>query len=303
MHATGWKLAHGRVLALHPTPILAILNLTPDSFYAASRFDADIVDHAARFVADGAAMLDLGPESTRPGAAPVPADVQLQRLLPAVEAIRRAPAPLGTIPLSIDTTSAAVADAALSAGANAINDVSAGLDDPAMLATVAKHSAGIILMHRLAPPSADAYSDKYASPPAYDDVVTHVRDFLQARARQALAAGIPPEAIVLDPGLGFGKTVAQNLDLIARTAELAALGHPILSALSRKSFIGRVALNRDSDPAERLAGTLAASVLHLRNGASLARVHDVREHRQALDTLAALGGPARPPDAPPAPGR
>jgi len=288
---------------------VAIINLTPDSFADGGKYPttAAAVDAARRAVTVGADMLDLGGESTRPGASPVSPALQADRILPVLCAIRAAPDPLGSIPISIDTTSSLVAESMLLAGADAINDISAGLDDPAMLPLIAQHGAGIILMHRLAIPSLDRYSDAYETPPTYDDVITVVRDFLSARANAALAAGIPREAIVLDPGLGFGKSVQQNLDLIARTRELTRLGFPILSALSRKSFVGRASLARDSAPAERLIGSIALSVAHALAGAALFRIHDVAEHAQAMMATAPILAPrpllpaaeASPPTLPP----
>ncbi len=196
-----------------------------------------------------------------------------------------------TLPITVDTTLAPVARAALDAGADAINDVAAATEDDAMLALAADRACALILMHRLAPPAADRFSDAYDAPPAYPGgVVETVRGFLDARVRAAVRAGVPRSGIVIDPGLGFGKTVGQNLELIRRTGDLAPLGRPVLSALSRKSFVGRVGLGRDSTPAERLPATLALSVLHLQAGARLFRVHDVAEHRQALDAAwAGLG--------------
>jgi dihydropteroate synthase len=257
---------------------MAILNVTPDSFYAGSR--APTLESALRAIADGAAVLDIGPESTRPGAQPVPAQEQIRRAVPLIEAIR---AENSRVAISIDTTSADVARAALDAGADAINDVSAARDDPSMFSLAAERACGIVLMHRLAPPANDRYSDQYThAQPGYADVVAEVGDFLRLRADAAMAAGVSRESIVLDPGLGFGKTVDQNLELIRRTPELAALGFPILSGLSRKSFVGRVSLGRDSTPDERLPGTLKLSAAHLLAGASVLRVHDVREHAEVL---------------------
>ena len=145
-------------------------------------------------------------------------------------------------------------------------------------------------MHRLAPPGADSYSDRYRDAPVYTDVVAEVARFLASRAARAVELGVRPEGILLDPGLGFGKTVEQNLDLIARTPELVRLGYPVLSALSRKSFVGRVSLGRDSTPSERLPGTLGMSVVHFQTGSSVFRVHDVGEHRGALDAAAGIRG-------------
>jgi dihydropteroate synthase len=265
---------------------MAILNATPDSFYAGSRHPT--LETAERAIADGAVILDIGPESTRPGAEPVPDEEQVRRAVPLIKAIR------GTnsaVAITIDTTSAEVARAALDAGADAINDVSAGRDDPGMFALAAARRCGIVLMHRLAPPRRDTYSDRYegGAAPAYTDVVEEVRDFLRERAGAAMGAGVARESIVLDPGLGFGKTVEQNMELIRRTAEIGALGFPVLSGLSRKSFVGRVTLGRDSTPEERLGGTLALSGEHLAAGASILRVHDVREHARLLRELFAGG--------------
>lgn len=281
--------------------VMAIVNATPDSFFAGSRGAgvAEAVAMAARAAAAGAAVLDIGGESTRPGAASVPENEQLRRVVPVIEELRR----LGVkdsegndIAISVDTTRAAVARAALEAGADAVNDVSAGLDDEAMLGVVARAGAGVVLMHRAAAPARDAYSDAYAKAPHlqaphYDDVVETVRGFLEARMGAALAAGVDAARILLDPGLGFGKTVEQNLRLIRETPRLLSLGRPILSALSRKSFVGRTSLGRDSSPDERLMGTVAMSVLHIQFGARLLRVHDVPEHVEAVEAAWALCKP------------
>ncbi len=234
----------------------------------------------------GADMLDIGGESTRPGAARVSVAEQIQRTVPVIAAIRELASPARDIPISIDTTLAEVADAALRAGADAINDVSAGVEDAAMFEVAATHGAGVILMHRLLPPEQDSYSDQYTAPPRYDSVVHSVREFLRDRVLAALRAGIARESILLDPGLGFGKTVEQNIDLIRGTGELGALGFPIVSALSRKSFVGRIAApHRETQPSERLPGTLALSIMHMLAGARVFRVHDVREHREALTAV------------------
>ncbi len=282
-----WQVSRSRTLTLDVPRVIAIINATPDSFHPGSLAQgAGAALEAARAaVSAGADMLDLGGESTRPGAARVPAEEQARRVLPALEAIRGA---LPDMPISIDTTLSPVARAALERGADAINDVSAGLEDPELLGIVARAGAGLILMHRAAPPTEDRYSDQYAREPRYDDVVREVGEFLARRARAAVEAGVAPAAIALDPGLGFGKSVAQNLDLIARTDELVALGYPIVSAASRKSFVGRVGLGRDSLPEERLAGSIAASVAHWREGARLFRVHDPGPQGQALRVAAAL---------------
>jgi dihydropteroate synthase len=195
---------------------------------------------------------------------------------------------LANVAITVDTTSAEVAEAALAAGADAINDISAGLDDEGMLALSAAWGAGLVLMHRLVRPKLDRYSDQYESGPVYADVVADVRAFLAERAGAAQAAGVPAERIVLDPGMGFGKTVEQNLLLLKGTGAIASLGHPVLSGISRKSFVGRVSLGRDSQPEERLSGSLALSVLHYQSGARVFRVHDVPEHMAALSAAASV---------------
>lgn len=282
--AASWGLAHGVRILLDRPRLMAILNLTPDSFFAGSRVETPhVTDIAKRAVDDGADMLDLGGESTRPGSAAVSDADQLARVLPAVRAIRSAGGPLCEIPISIDTTRAGVADACLHAGANAINDVSAGLDDPNMLGTVARHKAGLVLMHRVKPPAEDQYADRYDVPPLTGDVVAAVGKLLHQRVEAAIAAGVPETSLLIDPGLGFGKSVDQNLELIDQTPRLIErVRRPVLSALSRKSFVGRVSLQRDSDPSERLAGSLALSVTHMHRGASIYRVHDVAPHAEAL---------------------
>lgn len=291
--ATAWRFAAGRSLALEHPRVLGILNLTPDSFSDGGALTSP--DDAARAALDavraGAAGLDVGGESTRPGAERVPARAQVERVVPALRAVRAAIGPEPVI--TIDTTRAAVAHAALEAGADAINDVSAGTEDPAMLPLAAERGCGIILMHRLRPPPADVYSHEHAQPPAYEDVVRDVAAFLAARAAAAIAAGVSDQAIVLDPGLGFGKSVDQNLSLIRRTDELVRLGFPILSALSRKSFVGVASgLPRTSRPADRHAGTIALTLAHWCAGASLFRVHEVGPAVEALRAVdAAFASP------------
>lgn len=286
--ATNWTLNPARTVRLDRPCLFTILNLTPDSFADGGRLPtpAHAADAARRAADDGADGLDLGAESTRPGAQRIDADEQRRRLLPAIEAIRAAGV---TLPITVDTTLAPVARDALESGADAINDVSAGTEDDGMLALAAERSCGIVLMHRLAPPGADRFSDRYDAPPDYPrGVVAEVVSHLAARLDAAVAAGVPRESVLLDPGLGFGKSVEQNLELIRHTPALLALARPVMSALSRKSFVGRVSLHRDSTPDERLPGTLALSVLHLHAGARVFRVHDTAPHRQALDAAWAV---------------
>ncbi len=268
---------------------MAILNVTPDSFsdggtLATPRLAAEA---ARRAIDEGADLLDIGGESTRPGAQRVPADDQIHRTVPAIRAIRDAGI---DAPITIDTTRARTAAAALDAGADAVNDVSGATEDPGMLALVAERRCGVVLMHRLRPPDEDSFSDQYERTPEYADVVEDVRAALAAMLDRAIDAGIPIESVVLDPGLGFGKSVEQNLALIRGTDRVASLGCPVLSGISRKSFVGRAALGRDSDPTERLEGTIALSVQHLARGARVFRVHDPGPARRALDAAWALIG-------------
>lgn len=286
MNPSTWQIGNGKAIGLERPAVLAILNVTPDSFSDGGQLPTPDAAAAAaeRAVAAGAAGLDVGGESTRPGAEPVSADEQIRRVVPAIEAIRRA---VGAgVPIGIDTTLAAVAAAAIDAGADIINDVSAGRDDAGMLPLAAARGVGLILMHRLAPPRQDRYSDRYDAPPDYGaggGVVRAVRSFLAERVEAACAAGVEPARIVIDPGLGFGKTVEQNLQLIAGTPDLAALGRPVLSALSRKSFTARAAgMGPQTPPRERLAATIGLSVAHLAAGARVFRAHDVGEHVRAL---------------------
>lgn len=280
-----WVLSSSCTIPLDRPRMVAILNLTPDSFHDGGLIqDADqAMARAEQAVEQGADALDLGGESTRPGSASVSEREQMDRVLPALAAIRRR---LG-VPITIDTTRAAVARAALDAGADAINDTSAGLDDPEMIPLAARRSCGMVLMHRLSKPAVDSYSDQYRRAPEYGDVVAFVRNFLADRARAALEAGVPRAGVVIDPGLGFGKSVGQNLELIRRTGEFAALGYPVVSGLSRKSFVGRAQGMDESQPANRLPGTIALSVAHFYAGARLFRVHDVGPVSQALRAAAA----------------
>ncbi|MEY5032833.1 MAG: dihydropteroate synthase, partial [Planctomycetota bacterium] len=236
----------------------------------------EAAQHALQLVEEGATIIDIGGESTRPGAARISPEEQVRRVVPVIARLRSR----SGVAISVDTTSAVVADAALEAGADAVNDVSAGCEDREMFALVARRGAGLVLMHRLAPPGDDSYSDRYAEPPIYDDVVREVASFLLMRAELATAAGVARECIALDPGLGFGKSVAQNYELLARTSELAALGMPVLVGASRKSFLG--AVTGRSDPEQRIIGSVVAAVAAYGGGARIIRAHDVGAHREAL---------------------
>lgn len=273
-----WTASNDRIVSLDPFAIMGVINATPDSFSDGGQFrDAEqAAQHALQLVDEGATILDIGGESTRPGASRVDAEEQVRRVVPVIARVRSR----SNVAITVDTTLASVAEAALEAGADAVNDVSGGCEDAGMLPLVAKKGAGIILMHRLAAPGDDQYSDRYAEPPIYDDVVREVASFLLMRAELCLAAGIAREAIALDPGLGFGKSVSQNYELLARTSELAALGYPVLVGASRKSFLG--AVTGRSDPEQRIIGSVVAAVAAYGGGARIMRAHDVGAHREAL---------------------
>lgn len=255
---------------------MGVLNLTPDSFSDGGRYATPqaALEHARRMVAEGADLLDVGGESTRPGADPVSAEEEKRRVLPVLEALL----PLG-VPLSIDTRKPEVAAEALALGAHLLNDVT-GLRDERMAALAARHGVPAVVMHMPVPdPTTMQQHARYA------DVVGEVRAFLQAQAHKALRAGVPQ--VALDPGIGFGKTLEHNLELIRRLDELAALGHPVLLGASRKRFIG--ALTGVEAAAERVMGTVAAHLFGVSRGARLLRVHDVKAHREALAVWEALG--------------
>ncbi|WP_027892410.1 dihydropteroate synthase [Calidithermus chliarophilus] len=256
--------------------LMGVLNLTPDSFSDGGRYATPqaALEHARRMVAEGADLLDLGGESTRPGAEPVSAEEEKRRVLPVLEALL----PL-RVPLSIDTRKPEVAAEALALGAHLLNDVT-GLRDERMAALAARHGVPAVVMHMPVPdPTTMQQHARYA------DVVGEVRAFLQAQAHKALRAGVPQ--VALDPGIGFGKTLEHNLELIRRLDELAALGHPVLLGASRKRFIG--ALTGVEAAAERVMGTVAAHLFGVSRGARLLRVHDVKAHREALAVWEALG--------------
>lgn len=306
MRADGpWQLSTIRSLSLDGPRIMAILNATPDSFSdgGAHLDPAAALEAATRFLSDGADLIDIGGESTRPGATRVSERTQIGRVVPVIRAIRDAGL---LVPISVDTTRAAVAEAALDAGADAINDVSGGEEDPGMVDLAAARGCGLVLMHRLRPPERDAYSDRYdaGDEPVYGDVVGTIRSALLAKAESAMRRGVSRGSLVLDPGLGFGKTVEQNLALVRGTRELASCGFPLLGAASRKSFVGRASMGPgDADPPgaeDRLGGSIACSVAQLFGGVRMFRVHDVGEQARALRAAWSImgadhtGGPEAP---------
>ena len=266
--------------------VMGILNHTPDSFSDGGiHAGADAaVRHGLAMVGEGADLIDVGGESTRPGAQRVPAEEQIRRV---VEPIRRLRGALeqrgrGDVPISIDTTSAEVARAALDAGADVINDVSAGREDSALLPLAAERGEPVILMHMLGAPAT------MQQKPTYRDVVGEVEAFLLQRAAAAEAAGVAREQIVLDPGIGFGKTVEHNLKLLAALPRLVAHGYPVLLGASRKRFMATVTGDPHGAPENRLSGTLATTAWATAAGVHLLRVHDVAPNRQAADMAAAI---------------
>ena len=258
-------------LTLDRVRLMAILNVTPDSFSdGGQHFDpAQAIDDGLRFVSEGADIVDVGGESTRPGSRPTEAEEELRRVLPVVEGLAKQ----GTL-VSTDTRRAAVARVCLDAGARIVNDISAGRDDPETLPLVARSGVALVLMHRRG-----QSEDKYDGP-AYADVVEDVRRFLLERAAVAEAAGVDRARIALDPGIGFGKSVEENVALIARTARLVETGYPILVGSSRKGFIGK--LTGIAEPRRRDPASVWLAVEAARRGAAIVRVHDVAATRQAL---------------------
>ena len=262
--------------------IMGIVNVTPDSFSDGGLFlDPErAIEHARRLAREGADVVDVGGESTRPGARGVSAAEELERVGPVLEGLRDGGDSLGAS-ISIDTSKVAVAEAALEAGAEIVNDVTALRSEPELAALCASRGCGVVLMHMQGTPRTMQEN------PIYDDVVDDVRAFLAERLEFATSQGVDEGRIWVDPGIGFGKTVDHNLELLQRIGELRDLGRPIVVGASRKSFIGRIT-NRDPD--ERLGGTIAADVIALRGGAEVFRVHDVAEARQALDVAEAILG-------------
>ena len=254
---------------------MGVVNVTPDSFSDGGRWldPEKAIAHAHRLVADGAGILDIGGESTRPGANPVAADEQLRRIVPVFEGLQGVEARL-----SIDTTKASVARAAIEAGADIVNDVTALRDDPDLAGLCAERGVNVCLMHMLGEPRT------MQDDPHYDDVVDDVKAFLVERLAHAVAAGIAEDRVWLDPGIGFGKTVDHNLALLGRLDELVAIGRPIVVGTSRKGFIGRIS---GEEIEGRVPGTIATNVIALGNGAEVFRVHDVAAVAQALDVAAA----------------
>jgi dihydropteroate synthase len=268
---------HGAISLAHRTTIMGILNITPDSFYdGGKRFDTErAVADGVEMVRAGAAILDIGGESTRPGAEPVSLDQELSRVLPVIRRLRQSV----NVPISIDTYKASVAQAALNEGADIVNDISALRFDPQMARLVAKEGVPAVLMHMQGVPR--TMQDE----PRYGDVVREVAEFLAERVMFAVEAGIAKDKIIVDPGIGFGKTLQHNLALLRSLATFTSLRQPILIGASRKGFIGRLL---GADPEGRLEGSVAAAVVAAFSGADIIRVHDVSETARALRVLDAI---------------
>lgn len=265
-----WKI-RSKVLLINRPLIVGILNITPDSFYDGGRFASKeaAVAQALKLVEEGADILDLGAESTKLGALAVTEQEELDRLIPVLKVLSKKI----EIPISIDTTKARVAQESLKAGAEIINDVSALQSDPQMAEVVREYGAGIILMHRRGD------SKTMQSLATYQDVIAEVKSELSERMREAIQAGISEEQIVIDPGIGFAKNTEQNFEILRRLSEFKEFKRPIFVGPSRKTFIGSVT---NEPPEGRLAGTLAACVMAVQNGARLLRVHDVKPVKEAL---------------------
>jgi len=261
--------------------LMGIVNVTPDSFSDGGLFldPAAAIEHGRELAADGAEIVDVGGESTRPGAAAVPPGEEVERTAPVVAGLVAA-----GVAVSIDTSKVPVAEAALDAGARMVNDVTALAADPGLAGLCADRGCEVALMHMQGTPRT------MQEDPTYDDVVDDVKAFLAARVEAAVAAGIAEERIWVDPGIGFGKTLEHNIELLRRLGELGDLGRPILLGTSRKSFIGKIT---GREVGERLGGSVASNVLALRAGAEMLRVHDVRDMREAALVAETILDPER----------
>jgi dihydropteroate synthase len=270
--------AKGQTISFHDRPsVMGIVNVTPDSFFDGGRYfePAAAVAHAVRLVEEGADLLDIGAESTRPGAVPVDETEERRRLIPVVTAVAKAV----SVPISVDTSKAALAKAAIDAGAVIVNDVTALRGDPAMVDLIAVSGAGLVLMHMQGTPPT------MQKAPRYHDVVGEVEDFLTERARFAMERGIAKSQIMLDPGIGFGKALEHNLDLLAQLRSFTRLGFPLLVGPSRKAFIGHLVEQSRQDRAWGTAGVIALAV---EQGANVLRVHDVAAMKDVIKVATAI---------------
>jgi len=268
---TEWQKSRDRTL------VMGIVNATPDSFYAGSRVPRaeEAIDRALRMVDEGADIIDVGGQSTRPGSRPITAQEEMDRALPVVKGVLER----ANVCVSIDTTRADVAEEALTLGASLVNDISALRSDARMAPVVVRSGAFVVLMHMLGRP------ETMQRNPTYADVVADVRSFLAERVRAAADGGIAEERIIVDPGIGFGKTLDHNLALLRDLEQLVDLGRPVLVGLSRKAFLGAIL---DLPPDERIEGTIAANAAAILHGASIIRVHDAKEGRRTADVAERL---------------
>lgn len=261
-----WQLRRNRLTLGSRTLVMGVLNVTPDSFSDGGRYlDPErAVERAQQLLAEGADLLDIGGESSRPGAQSVPAEEEWRRVEPVLEAVRS----ITNVPISIDTRKALVAERAMAAGADIINDISACTADPEMVSVAVRHGAGVILMHMQGTPETMQLN------PRYERVVEEIRDYLAQRCAALVAAGLERERIAVDPGIGFGKTLEHNVEILARLDEFATLGRPLVVGVSRKSFLGRIT---GREVHERLAAGLGAMAWSVARGAHVLRTHDVKE--------------------------
>ena len=270
---------HEWLNASRPRPlVMGILNVTPDSFSDGGKFLAlsQAADHALQMIAEGADLLDIGGESTRPGAARASADEQIERIVPVIERIRRE----SDIAISVDTTLVPVLESAADAGASLLNDISAGREDATLLTLAANRGLPVVLMHMLGEPRTMQLN------PVYQDVTREVRAFLLRRAEAARLAGVPAKHILIDPGIGFGKTTEHNLQILHDLDQIADDGYRVLLGTSRKQFIG--AVTQVAQPAERVFGTTATVAWGICHGASIVRVHDVAATVQTVKMIQAI---------------
>jgi len=259
-----------------PALVMAIVNCNDDSFYAPSRaLGHEAVEKALAAEGEGASIVDFGAESSRPGAGYISAEEELARLLPVIEAFRKR----SSLPVSVDTRKAVVAGAVLDAGADIINDISGLQGDPALARTCAERGAAVVLMHKKGVPLTMQEN------PYYEDLAGELRSWFKLAVERAVGAGIAPEKIILDPGIGFGKSLRDNLEILKSLVEILGKDYPVLIGLSRKSFIGEIT---GRSGVERLAGTLAANAAAIIGGANIIRVHDVKEHADLAKILFAL---------------
>jgi dihydropteroate synthase len=278
MAATQWKIAGQTIDVSQHALVMGVLNITPDSFSDSGRFFTaeKAIEHGVRMAEEGAQIIDVGGESTRPGAEPVPAEEELRRVIPVIEKLR---AKIDTV-ISVDTSKAHIASEAIEAGASIVNDVTGGRGDKTMMPLVAEKKSGFIIMHMQGNPRT------MQANPRYDDVVSEVADFFRQQYARVLECGIDPMAIAFDPGIGFGKTLEHNLELLAQLERIRVHSRPLVVGVSRKSFLAK--LTGLTEMSDRLAPAVALTSLLRTRGASIFRVHDVKENVSALRVTEAL---------------